>query len=92
MAGRFASALRCWWTQGAMLDSPNAGPVMASGAGALEVRLGGTAVYGGQMHWRPMLGLGRAADARDIERALQLVWRAIGIWVAVLMAGAWVSW
>lgn len=84
VAGRFAGALRCWNTQAPMCDSPNAGPVMAAGAGALGVVLGGAARYGSTPHWRPTLGEGAAAQPADIERALALLRRATGIWLLVI--------
>lgn len=85
LLGRTALALRCWRTQAPHWDSPNAGPVMAAGAGALGICLGGPAVYHGQLHRRPELGAGPQAAASDIQRALQLVWRGVWLWVALLL-------
>jgi len=84
LAGRLRAALRCWNTQAALCDSPNAGPVMAAGAGALGIILGGAAQYDGAPHWRPTLGEGRPAQATDIERALALLGRATAIWLLVI--------
>ena len=84
--GRTALALRCWRLQAPGWDSPNAGPVMAAGAGALAVRLGGAAPYGGVWEPRPQLGEGAPADAASITRALRLVRNGVVLWLAV--AGA----
>jgi adenosylcobinamide-phosphate synthase len=76
-------AWRCWRTQAPAWSSPNAGPVMASGAGAIGVTLGGTAVYDGQVEVRPQLGAGPAPGADAIARAWQLVWRTTLCWLTV---------
>lgn len=81
-------AWRCWRTQAPQWSSPNAGPVMASGAGALGVTLGGAAVYDGAVELRPVLGSGPAAGAADIVRAWRLVWRTTLLWLAAALAGA----
>ena len=77
-----ARAWQCWRTQAPAWSSPNAGPVMASGAGALGISLGGAAVYDGAVEQRPPLGSGPAAGAGDILRAWQLVWRTACMWAA----------
>jgi len=89
LLGRTRRALRCWRTQAPLWDSPNAGPVMASGAGALGVVLGGAAIYHGEVHARPELGRGQAPQARHIEHALDLVWGGVGVWLLTLLFGGW---
>ena len=82
--GKTRLALSCWQRQAPTWDSPNAGPVMAAGAGALGVALGGPAIYHGQLHERPALGQGPAADAGSIERGWALVSRGEWLWVLVI--------
>ena len=85
LLGKTALALRCWQRQAPQWDSPNAGPVMAAGAGALGVSLGGPAEYHGEQHLRPQLGEGPPPQARDIERALNLVHGGVLLWLALLL-------
>ena len=77
LLGKTRLALACWRKQGPLWDSPNAGPVMAAGAGALGLRLGGQAVYHGRVERRPALGEGAHPGAHDVRRALQLVGRSL---------------
>ncbi|MBT2366765.1 cobalamin biosynthesis protein [Streptomyces sp. ISL-10] len=81
-------AVRVWRADAAKHPSPNAGPVEASFAGALGVRLGGTLSYGGRVEHRPVLGgQGRAVEFGDIDRAVRLS-RRIGVLTLVACAGA----
>ncbi|WAZ20835.1 cobalamin biosynthesis protein [Streptomyces cinnabarinus] len=82
--GNAQGAVRAWRADAVKHPSPNAGPVEASFAGALGVRLGGTLSYGGRIEHRPVLnGEGRAVDVGDIERAVRLSrrvgWLALGV-------------
>lgn len=77
--------LAAWRKQAPQCESPNAGPVMASGAGALNVALGGDAVYHGKRIFRPVLGQGFAPVPGDIERSLTLVQRGVYVWGAVFL-------
>ncbi|MFF9218497.1 cobalamin biosynthesis protein [Streptomyces viridosporus] len=84
-------AVRAWRADAALHPSPNAGPVEASFAGALGVRLGGTLSYGGRTEHRPVLnGGGRAVTVRDIDRAVRLSrrvgWLALGVGAAARLA------
>ena len=84
--GRTARALACWRRQAPAWASPNAGPVMAAGAGALGLRLGGAACYEGVATARPPLGEGAPAGAADIERALRLVRNGVLLWLALMLS------
>ncbi|GLW50442.1 cobalamin biosynthesis protein CobD [Streptomyces sp. NBRC 14336] len=77
-------AVRAWRADADRHPSPNAGPVEASFAGALGVRLGGTLSYGGRVEHRPVLNPeGRAVEVADIERAVRLSrrvsWLTLGV-------------
>ena len=85
MAGQFNSAIKCWRDQGKLWYSINAGPVMAAGAGAIEVKLGGDSIYHGKLKSRPVLGLGSEANASHIDKAARLVTRAVLIWLAAIL-------
>ncbi|PRB81327.1 adenosylcobinamide-phosphate synthase CbiB [Pseudomonas sp. MYb185] len=85
LLGNTYQAWSCWRRQAPQWDSPNAGPVMAAGAGALNVRLGGAAIYHGELHERPLLGAGRPAAADDIDRALRLVRQGVWLWLVVAL-------
>jgi len=86
--GHTRSAIACWRSQAAAWDSPNAGPVMAAGAGALAVRLGGAAIYHGRTEARPALGCGDAPDAGALRRAVRMVWHGMLLWLAALLGMA----
>lgn len=79
--GHTRDAMRCWFTQAPRWSSPNAGPVMAAGAGALGAHLGGPAPYHGQMEQRPDLGCGVPPDATTIRRAVAMMRRGLWLWV-----------
>jgi len=85
LAGHARDAWRAYREQAHLWYSPNAGPVMASGAGALGVTLGGEARYHGKTKPRPVLGYGSAAQPRDIARAIHLVERSARYWVFALL-------
>lgn len=92
VVGRTRQALSCWRQQAPLWDSPNAGPVMAAGAGALGLRLGGPAVYHGAREERPMLGGGVRPGPKDIRRALHLVHVSYGLWVAAIATAFCLRW
>ena len=91
LLGQTQNALACWRAQAAQWSSPNAGPVMAAGAGALGVTLGGAAIYQGQVEQRMKLGAGEAATAADIPRAVALVERGQWLWLIVFVVWSFAS-
>lgn len=91
--GRFFRHMRdIWWRQGWRWKSVNAGSVMATGAAALGISLGGPASYHGAISDRPVLGFGRAATAGDIERSFALVRHALILWFVFLFVTVAILW
>ncbi len=84
LAGNLTHAIAAWAQGAPQWDSPNAGPVMASGAGSLGLKLGGPACYEGEIDQRPWLGDGKDPEGKDIERALGLLDRTLLIWLVAL--------
>ncbi|WP_323750361.1 adenosylcobinamide-phosphate synthase CbiB [Marinobacter sp.] len=85
LLGNTRLAMKCWFSQAKAWDSPNAGPVMAAGAGALAVSLGGPAPYASGIKQRPRLGCGPEATAQTVEGAIALVQRGVGLWLILLV-------
>ena len=82
--GQTQNAWHSWRQQAGTWKSPNAGPVMAAGAGAIGVELGGSATYHGQNQHRPVLGSGSAPMAASIDDACDLVNNSLVLWLAVI--------
>lgn len=92
LLGHTRRAWRCWRRQAPRWPSPNAGPVMAAGAGALGLALGRAACYDGCWEMRPPLGQGRPACGDDIVRALRLVDRTVWLWLLVWQGLGILAW
>lgn len=85
VGGSARGAWQVWRRDAAAHPSPNAGQIEAAFAGALEVRLGGRTAYPHGVEQRPILGHGRAPDAGDLTRGVELS-RVVGLVAAALCA------
>ena len=85
VVGDFEDAIYCWRTQAAAWPDPNLGIVLAAGAGALGVRLGMPLAEVEGLHARPDLGLGEPAEVHFLDGTVGLLWRALVVWVFVLL-------
>jgi adenosylcobinamide-phosphate synthase len=85
VVGDFEDAIYCWRTQAAAWPDPYLGIVLAAGAGALGVKLGMPLAEVEGLQPRPELGLGEAADAAFLDSTVGLLWRALVLWVFVLI-------
>jgi adenosylcobinamide-phosphate synthase len=83
LSGSSLSAIKSWRNQIGKHKSPNAGLVMAAGAGALEISIGGPVSYGGEMQDKPYLGNGKPAQVADIPRSISLIEKGLLIWLMV---------
>ena len=86
VVGDFEDAIYCWRTQSRQWRSIHEGILLASAAGALGVVIGGSVTgAAGEPEFRPDLGMGEPADAEILPSAVGLVWRALLVWIALLL-------
>ncbi|OGS95269.1 MAG: threonine-phosphate decarboxylase [Gallionellales bacterium RIFCSPLOWO2_12_FULL_57_18] len=85
IVGNFEDTAYCWRTQAESWPDPESGILLASGAGALGVRLGMPIPQGGLPFDRPELGIGDDADADFMQSAVGLVWRSVVFWLMLLL-------
>jgi adenosylcobinamide-phosphate synthase len=85
IVGNFEDAVYCWRTQAARWPDQLIGIVIAAGAGAIGIRLGRPIVRAGLIEDRPDLGVGEEADVPALDSTVGLVWRALVVWIAVLL-------
>lgn len=85
VVGDFEDAVYCWRTQAGAWPDPNLGIVLAAGAGALGVKLGMPLLEVEGLQPRTDLGLGEVADAPHLDSTVGLLWRALVLWIFVLI-------
>lgn len=85
IVGDFEDTAYCWRNQAESWPDPEAGILLASGAGALGVRLGQTIVQDQQPVFRPEIGIGDEADVDYMQSAIGLVWRAMVFQLVALL-------
>jgi adenosylcobinamide-phosphate synthase len=85
IVGDFEDTVYCWRTQSENWPDREAGILLASGAGALGVRLGMPLPAEGIPEDRPELGMGDDADTHFLQSTIGLVWRALVFWLILLL-------
>lgn len=80
LLGNTRQAIQAWRWHAPLLESPNAGPVMTAGAGALNLSLGGPATYHGQLKDKPWFGGAKQPGDQDILRAIRLIYQTLAFW------------
>ncbi len=84
VVGNFQDAADCWRVQAHTWANPTEGAILASGAGALGVKLGGELHEYGRMRYRPELGTGDDADVDYLSSTVGLIWRALVMWMFLI--------
>jgi len=90
IVGDFEDAIGCWRTQAHLWWKQDGGlaigVLLASGGGALGVRLGGPLpVLAGDPDVRAEVGTGEPATPEMLPSAVGLVWRALVLWLLVIL-------
>jgi adenosylcobinamide-phosphate synthase len=92
IVGDFEDAIYCWRTQAQQWQDAAAGILLASGAGALGVKLGQPLPETLGIEERPELGIGDEADIDHLQSAIGLVWRALVLCLLMLVLLTLASW
>lgn len=92
--GNFEDAIYCWRAQSMLWADKASGILIASGAGALGVRLGLPIHVSGGVVDRPDMGMGDKADVGYMQAAAKLIWRVLVLvllLLALLSIASWVG-
>lgn len=85
IVGNFEDAMYCWRSQATQWMEESLGIVLASGAGAMGVKLGEALETRAGIESRPEIGLGDDADVDYMDSAISLIWRTLALWLVVLL-------
>ncbi len=85
LVGNFEDTAYCWRSQAATWPDSEKGILLASGAGALGVRLGLPLMLDGKLLQRPELGIGGKAELSTLRNTTRLIGRATLVWLFVLL-------
>lgn len=91
IVGDFEDALYCWRSQASQWMQPQEGVVLASGAGALRVRLGEPIAIGEEILDRPSLGTGEVAGEETLASLEGMLWRCLVLWLVAFLLAAVLS-
>lgn len=92
IVGDFEDAIYCWRSQAESWSDKAMGMILASGAGALGVRIGEPLPMNGILVYRPEIGLGDEADADYLRSAVGLVWRVLVLLIGLLLLLTFAHW
>ena len=92
--GNFEDAIYCWRSQAVLWPDRSSAILIASGGGALGVRLGMPVHESGVIVDRPEMGLGGEAGVEHMQSTVGLLWRALFVCLFLLVllgAAGWVG-
>ncbi len=97
VVGDFEDAIYCWRTQARhwpeAFGGETVGIVVASGGGALGVQLGGPLPGpDGEPTSRPEIGVGDPVEVDVLPSAVGLVWRALVLWLVLVLLLSLADW
>jgi len=97
VVGDFEDAAYCWRMQAKTWPETEGGEaigtVLASGAGALGVQIGGPLQQlAGEPFYRPELGTGDPVQSEILPSAVGLVWRALVLWLLLILLITLANW
>ncbi|MDQ5888239.1 MAG: adenosylcobinamide-phosphate synthase [Pseudomonadota bacterium] len=92
VVGDFEDAVYCWRSQAQTWINYDYGVLLASGAGAIGIRLGESLHQDNTVKYRPELGIGDAADADYLASAVGLVWRTVVLWLVLALMFSLTHW
>ena len=84
VAGNFEDAVYCWRSQAREWPDDASGVLLASGAGAMGVKLGDPISSEQGVEFRPEIGSGETAHADHLRSTEGLIWRTVVVWLGVL--------
>lgn len=84
IGGNFEDAVFCWRSQAVLWPDRASAVLVASGAGALGVRLGEPDSDEGEASVCPEIGVGAKAGVDDLQATVGLVWRALVVCLMLL--------
>ena len=96
VVGDFEDSVYCWRTQPSRWPASAGGEPMgillASGAGAVGVEIGGALPTLAEPEERPVMGMGEPADAELLPSAVGLTWRALVLWMLLTLLLTLANW
>jgi adenosylcobinamide-phosphate synthase len=92
IVGNFEDAVFCWRSQAMQWPDKASGILIASGGGALGVRLGMPIQETGEIVERPEMGFGSEADADFMQSAIGLIWRSLVLCLLLLALVTIANW